>query len=157
MFLWKVCKNILPTMERLYNWKIVDDTLCPICAREHETVEHIIWNCESAKDVWLEGPLKLQKSTSDNDSFLNIFAKMESKPEEEELQLFVTIAHNIWLQRNTTVYGGSFDAPNEAGPTSEGADDGLCPCRTGIRWGSFTETHKSCASCPMVEAPGRCF
>ena len=42
MFLWKVCKDILPTKLNLFNKCIILDSLCPICLLEVETMEHII-------------------------------------------------------------------------------------------------------------------
>lgn len=50
-FLWKAWNNILPTRENLKRHGITEDALCPICGRCMETISHILWSCESAKDV----------------------------------------------------------------------------------------------------------
>jgi hypothetical protein len=50
-FLWKACNNILPTKENQHKRVNTADSLCPLCKKETETVSHIIWSCESAKDV----------------------------------------------------------------------------------------------------------
>jgi hypothetical protein len=37
----------------------VQDELCPICVREVETVEHVLWECAVAQDVWSSSSKKL--------------------------------------------------------------------------------------------------
>ena len=73
LFLWKAYRDILATKENLFRRKIVHDPLCPICGLKIETMGHILWNCGSGKDVWLESTRKLQKSTSDEVDFLHLF------------------------------------------------------------------------------------
>jgi hypothetical protein len=51
VFLWKACSNIFPTKLNLFKRGIVKNSLCPICKQEGESVEHILWICESARDV----------------------------------------------------------------------------------------------------------
>ena len=107
MFLWKACRDILATRENLHRRKITPDPLCPICGREAETVGHILWSCGSAKDVWLESTRKIQKSTSDEVDFSTIFGTMMEKLDPGDLQRFAMIARELWLRRNTFVFGGS--------------------------------------------------
>jgi hypothetical protein len=42
MFLWRACHNLLPTKVNLLKRGICDNSFCPICLFENETVEHII-------------------------------------------------------------------------------------------------------------------
>jgi hypothetical protein len=111
-FLWKACNNILPTKEKLHKRGITDDPLCPLCKSETETVGHIIWSCESSKDVWAECCRSIQKCSSDEDGFLEIFVKLASKLSEEELQLAAGVARQIWMRRNSVVFGGEFLSPS---------------------------------------------
>jgi hypothetical protein len=39
-FLWRACKNILPTKTNLFNRNVVDSKLCPCCLVEEEDVLH---------------------------------------------------------------------------------------------------------------------
>jgi hypothetical protein len=73
LFLWKACRNALATRGNLHRRNIISDPSCPICGLETETVEHILWRCGSAQDVWLESTKKLQKSTSAAWEFSDIF------------------------------------------------------------------------------------
>jgi hypothetical protein len=76
LFLWQACNNILPTKEKLFKRKIIDDPLCPVCCREVETVGHALWSCSAARDVWLESNVSIQKSCSEEDAFGNILLKL---------------------------------------------------------------------------------
>jgi hypothetical protein len=74
-------------------------------------VEHILWRCGSARDVWLESTKKLQKSTNAAMSFSDIFAELADKLDPKDLQLFAVIARQLWLRRNTYVFGGPLTSP----------------------------------------------
>jgi ribonuclease HI len=112
MFLWQACNNILPTKERLFKRHISDDPLCPICGLETETTAHILWSCPSAKDVWLECNPRIHKCTSDEMDFIYIMATLLEKLNEDQMQLVVTIARQIWFRRNSIVFGGEMVAPS---------------------------------------------
>jgi hypothetical protein len=76
LFLWKACTNILPTKENLNKRGIASDPLCPVCGLVPETMGHVLWSCPAAKDVWLENMMRIQKSTCDEDDFINIVEKL---------------------------------------------------------------------------------
>ena len=74
-------------------------------------MEHILWRCGSARDVWLESTKKLQKSTSAAMAFSDIFVEMTDKLDPKDLQLFAVIACQLWLRRNKYVFGGPLTSP----------------------------------------------
>ena len=53
-FQFKFVHNILVNNELLYNWKISDSNLCRMCAKEIETTDHMIWECQEVKIFWHE-------------------------------------------------------------------------------------------------------
>lgn len=69
IFLWKACQNALPTRENLKWRHIVSESHWPLCGLYDETVGHILWHCQSARDVWIEGPKALHKCTSNDSNF----------------------------------------------------------------------------------------
>jgi hypothetical protein len=111
VFLWKTCSNILPTKPNLCKRGVVDNPLCPICKSEGETMEHILWNCKSAKDVWSAYNSKIQKLPTMEMDFASIIIILTERLEEEELQLVTVVARLIWLRRNNVVFGGVFMSP----------------------------------------------
>nr|GEZ10500.1 RNA-directed DNA polymerase, eukaryota [Tanacetum cinerariifolium] len=53
VFLWIAMLNKLPTRVNLDRMGIdVDSLLCPICHEDVETVNHLFFSCEVAKDLW---------------------------------------------------------------------------------------------------------
>ena len=73
VFLWMACLNILPIKLNLHKRGIVKDSLCPICKQEGESVEHILWTCELARDVYVKYSLKLQKCATMEVTFASFF------------------------------------------------------------------------------------
>jgi Fe-S oxidoreductase len=105
-FLWKACNNILATQTNLHQRGITQDPLCPICGLVPETVEHSLWTCTAARDVWHDCPAGIHKCTVDDDIFVNIFMKLQERLEEEEMLLVAITVRSIWLRRNAAVFGG---------------------------------------------------
>jgi hypothetical protein len=113
LFLWKACNNILPTKANLSKRGVTQDDKCPICNLEPETVEHSLWSCQAAKDVWMECPARIQKCPCDEDDFASIFMRLGERLTDEELRLVVTVARQIWFRRNNFVFKGEFKAPGD--------------------------------------------
>jgi hypothetical protein len=76
-----------------------------------ETPGHILWSCPSAQDVWLECKGKFQKCLSGEVGFMELLEKLLQRLDVEEMQLMVTVARQIWLRRNSVIFGGDFLAP----------------------------------------------
>ncbi|KAF5468835.1 hypothetical protein F2P56_012951 [Juglans regia] len=85
MFVWRACSEALPTMANLKRRKVVEDSLCLICKLEPETSGHALWGCSGAKDVWCQGPKKVQKLSLHSDLIFNIWAELVGKLEPREL------------------------------------------------------------------------
>jgi ribonuclease HI len=112
-FMWRVCSNTLPTRANLFKKHIITDNLCPICGLFPETVEHIIWECKSAADVWMECKSNIQKlSIQVNDGF-NFFEQLMDILDDSDLALVSTIARRIWLRRNSFLFEGVFLPPGQ--------------------------------------------
>lgn len=107
-FLWRACKEILPTRENLCRRKIITDPLCPVCGLTVESGFHILWQCPSAIDVWSMGSKKFQKSVFTGPDFRQVAEAMFNKCDQEELAQFAGLARRIWLRRNEVVHGGTF-------------------------------------------------
>jgi hypothetical protein len=110
-FLWQACNNILPTKELLFKRRITVDPLCPICGLVAESIDHILWSCPSAKDVWTECYPKVSKFPSEETNFINIITQMMVRVDEDEMQLIATISRSIWLRWNSVVFGGEMMGP----------------------------------------------
>jgi hypothetical protein len=86
-FLWKVCSDILPTKEKLFQKHITTDPLCPICNLKVETMVHALWGCSSSKDVWTDCSIRLQKCLFVVDDFMSLMEQLLKRCTAEEAQL----------------------------------------------------------------------
>lgn len=111
MFVWRACHNLLPTKANLLKQKVINSASCPICNLAEETVEHIVWSCPSASDVWSCGPIKIQKSACYNRNFAQQFEDLIRRYDQQELEIFAVVARRIWMRQNDLVHGGSFMDP----------------------------------------------
>lgn len=111
-FMWQACNDILPTKERLCKRHITPDPLCPICRLETETLEHILWRCQLAKDVWIECSPQIHKCTSDEVEFILVLEKLLARLDEDQMHLVATVATQIWLRRNAVIFRGDFLDPS---------------------------------------------
>jgi ribonuclease HI len=112
-FLWRACTNSLPTKENLFRRKITSDPLCPFCGLYTESTGHILWSCESAMAVWMEGGRQIQKLVIAESDGLELFEKLSDALEDDVLELVVVLARKIWLRRNSFVFSGVLSSPQQ--------------------------------------------
>ena len=112
MFIWKACYNVFPTKLNLYKKGVTEDSLCPVCRLGEESVDHVLWNCEAARDVWGVCSTKMKKCPSMEVGFINIFMSLVEKLESEEMERAVIMARLIWLHRNYVVFRVEFSSPS---------------------------------------------
>jgi hypothetical protein len=113
LFLWKACNNILLTKGNLSRRVVTQDDKCPICKLDTKTIRHNLWSCQATKDVWMECPLKIQKSLGDEDDFSTVFVRLAERLSEDELRLLVYVARQIWFRQNDFVFNGEFRPPEK--------------------------------------------
>ncbi|KAI4332569.1 hypothetical protein L6164_017466 [Bauhinia variegata] len=54
VLLWEICQHDLPIYQSLFQRKICDSPLCPICGEEDETLEHLFLLCPWTQPIWFE-------------------------------------------------------------------------------------------------------
>jgi hypothetical protein len=68
---------------------------------------HILWSCQSAKDVWIEFS-PIHKCTSDEVDFTLVVEKLMARLDDNQMHLVAMVARQIWLRRNLVIFGGEF-------------------------------------------------
>jgi hypothetical protein len=111
MFIWRACSEILPTLEKLYFRKVVNDPLCPIFRLEVESSAHVIWRCSASIAVWSECNRSIQKCVVADGEILSIFEHLNLRLSVEDLGLVFVIAQKVWLRRNKMIFGGPVMPP----------------------------------------------
>ncbi|KAK9996914.1 hypothetical protein SO802_021600 [Lithocarpus litseifolius] len=51
-FVWRSCRDILPMKTNLMRRKVVQDGICGQCRNKEETLGHVLWNCQKARETW---------------------------------------------------------------------------------------------------------
>jgi hypothetical protein len=91
--------------------RIVQDPLCWIYGLSPKTTVHILWNCASAMGVWMECNKRIQKlSLRAHDGF-HLFEQLMGCLDEDELEVVIYLARQIWLRRNAVMFQGEFSSP----------------------------------------------
>lgn len=92
----------------LFSRHLIPNPLCPICEREVETVTHILWNCPSWKDCWMECSRKFQKLTCADENLLVLIKCLMSNLDEEDIILVASVCRGIWFRKNEFIFEGVF-------------------------------------------------
>ncbi|GJX00650.1 RNA-directed DNA polymerase, eukaryota, reverse transcriptase zinc-binding domain protein [Tanacetum coccineum] len=110
VFLWRVALNKLPTGVNLDRKGIdIESTLCPICCEDVETVNHIFFSCEMAKDLWALLARWWELDIPFCSNFLEWSSWLDSSHLPSKAKIFLdgvggTILWYIWNFRNRLVF-----------------------------------------------------
>ena len=109
-FMWRACKNTLPTNYSLKLKRIPMEDACGVCGKVKSS-GHALWDCEVAEAVWRESKLTLPKFRSPLRDFLDVVWKIWEDRRDISWETFATTAWCIWKNRNAT----KFEGRNKAG------------------------------------------
>ncbi|XP_035544636.1 uncharacterized protein LOC118348020 [Juglans regia] len=103
-FLWKAGNNLLATRKNLRSKRIVEDSRCPICLQEEETVMHVLWQCPAANDVWSGSVISVQKWRVGEGDLLGLLEELTEKLSIGDMEEVAVVLRGLWLRRNTFVF-----------------------------------------------------
>jgi len=61
VFMWRACKNILPTHVNSMKRRVISEETCEACKQFPDTSLHLLWVCNVAQDVWASYSVWLRK------------------------------------------------------------------------------------------------
>ena len=97
-FLWRACKDAIPTLKNLKRRCVVEDSSCSLCAQHYEDALHALWSCPALAQVWNEDPqwnFRDQKAFQDFPHLLlHVFESGCSA------EMFALQTWTIWYRRN---------------------------------------------------------
>lgn len=106
-FCWKALNNTLPTKVNLKYRGIDTSLVCPSCSNYVETTDHILFQCDHAKEIWKRTFDRVYLDTHFNGSFGDRWEKICSSCSPSELGLVVVACWAIWTDRNKRVHDES--------------------------------------------------
>uniref|UniRef100_A0A803PUH9 Reverse transcriptase zinc-binding domain-containing protein n=1 Tax=Cannabis sativa TaxID=3483 RepID=A0A803PUH9_CANSA len=105
IFVWKVFRNALPVAVELNRKHIADTPFCPLCKAHRETINHALFFCTRAKEVWrlshLTFDLKMAVTSAPDEFLLYVLANTSSF----EFESFLVCCWSIWFERNAEFHG----------------------------------------------------
>ena len=105
MFMWRACKNILPTNYCLWRRKVSTNDECVFCGVS-ESSSHALWDCWMAEAVWKETKMVLPKVCHPNREFIDVIWKGWEDWKEIEWERLACTAWCIWKNRNVAKFEG---------------------------------------------------
>ena len=108
-FMWRACRNALPTKDNLLCRKIVQDEVCEDCKEATESVYHVLWECQKAKEARECSKMVFPAPGGSSLSFLDVMWKllMQEDVGEEHVAQVATTAWALWHNRNEVRCGGA--------------------------------------------------
>ncbi|XP_019097419.1 PREDICTED: uncharacterized protein LOC109131190 [Camelina sativa] len=108
-FLWQSVSGCLVTCQRLVNRHLATDRLCPRCGMEEESINHVLFECPPAFQVWSLSQIPFIQGVFPSSSlFVNIdhlfWRARELGGREESIRIFPWILWFIWKARNSKVF-----------------------------------------------------
>lgn len=108
-FLWRALSGALAVKERIRSRGINVDTTCLQCGLHEESICHVLFNCEMAKETWERSQIPLpQSGFSSTSVLLNLHHLMrvskDKKLDYETRARFPWILWHLWKARNTLCF-----------------------------------------------------
>ena len=106
-FMWRACREILPTNYCLAVRRVSNNDRCGFCG-ECESSGHILWDCKVVVEVWREVDLGLPRLNQPPRDFVDaVWVTMERK-EDTDCVLFAIMTWHIWNNRNKFKHEGRY-------------------------------------------------
>lgn len=118
-FLWKCAHNILPVNTTLYRFNIVKSPRCRFCM-QIETLDHLLFDCDSNQDLWLYIENLLSKLTKiiiilhrKDVLELDFLPTIPACFHSISLVIVSQMKYLIWQRRNKLVFDQTFQTSSE--------------------------------------------
>ena len=98
-FLWRACKNILPTNFCLASRRVASDSSCGFCG-VYESLSHALWDCAIVAEVWKEVGLNLLKLNQPTKEFIDVVWMLKERESVSDWELFTIMAWMVWNNRH---------------------------------------------------------
>uniref|UniRef100_A0A803Q9W0 Reverse transcriptase n=1 Tax=Cannabis sativa TaxID=3483 RepID=A0A803Q9W0_CANSA len=98
-FIWRVCNGWLPVNMNLRARGMDVNPLCCWCNQEEETIEHSLWYCTSAKNIWRNFTIWPTIKHSRNKA-LDMLIHIQQQVSKDDFLFFLIMSWLIWNRRN---------------------------------------------------------
>ena len=110
VFLWRCCRNILPTFEALnHRGMDVEDT-CPSCNEDPESCLHALLSCKLIHSLWIASGLPFVQEFDHDMPFISWLAIALTWWSKTDFNFFAIILYKMWERRNNILHDPNFRA-----------------------------------------------
>ncbi|KAL3825541.1 hypothetical protein ACJIZ3_021570 [Penstemon smallii] len=115
LFVWKTIHDIIPTKKRLSCFLQIDNSGCPICNTETESLDHLFLRCPLSVALWFHSPWNFRVEAFQNTPIRDWIALLlckdgiffpSPKLREDFFIFAVCLFDTIWYHRNQIVHNG---------------------------------------------------
>ena len=101
-FMWRICKNNIPTRYLLRSKGVQTTILCPFCNSDVEHLRHVFIECLDARRCWLTTDLNLD--VSEIEELLVWLLEQLCTAPNAKLVTMTKVIWGIWMARNKLVW-----------------------------------------------------
>ncbi|XP_056855828.1 uncharacterized protein LOC130505243 [Raphanus sativus] len=117
-FLWKALSEALPVADLIIQRGMRIDGRCQLCGLEGETIIHVLFHCDPARQVWVLSGVPCSEIGFENGSLFGnlnylLNVKCSSEGGIQPLRSWPWVIWNIWKCRNDFIFKGRRWAPEE--------------------------------------------
>ncbi|TXG60858.1 hypothetical protein EZV62_012221 [Acer yangbiense] len=109
--MWRAFSNALPTLDNLWHKKVVDDPSCTRCGKKWEFVEHALFGCKAARQVWADSSFCSFIYNRRNHHLQDVLLSMAGLFNPDELGQACMLIWAVWEDRNSFVNTGKAKEP----------------------------------------------
>lgn len=115
-FVWRIAQNWIASKENLFWKKCSHTSICPICEKESESIEHTLFRCPWTEAVWFGSGLIFRT----RDQSITMVGKwieellrggLAKETSPERVGLIFQVCWAIWKTRNDCIFNGNIPRP----------------------------------------------
>lgn len=103
-FLWRACRNCLPTAADLQVKRVNIELVCSWCHSCREDAIHVLFTCQFAQEVWKLIGLQNSFMIQPDDTVIHVLQKFFSTNNKEKCGMVGLICWGLWYRRNKWVW-----------------------------------------------------
>nr|XP_027067776.1 uncharacterized protein LOC113693433 [Coffea arabica] len=97
VFIWKCMNNALPVRELIYDRTKLGEPICTGCGEGEETVEHLLFHCKNAEQVWNISPVQWEGAADQRGCFRRWWsALLGTRARQGGLEHICLTANSLW-------------------------------------------------------------
>jgi hypothetical protein len=120
-FMWRVCRNCLPTCIRIQDKGINCPDQCVLCDARIEDSLHVFFLCSNSQGIWARSRFftAVNDVVAQETDITNVIFNLLQQLNDEDAAQVATILWSIWKQRNNMVWNNTVEDKRHVIPRAE--------------------------------------